>query len=374
MGAAPHVDVIVLGATLHGLAAACWLAESGASVRVLERRAALLDVSTARAPGLLHTGLTEHPWRLVNALGADQAGALYRFGAEGLALLEQLTEVSRGGVLWAAVDEREPDELRRSHAAWRSLGISSELLSPDQVDAAAHGAHFGPGLLRPDEGSFDPAAAALQLAARASAAGAHLHLGVRALSLATPNDVIAVHTDAGPYTAELVLLAAEADLCTLDPYFHDKLFPVREQALLLPGGPRLPYALRAGFGYTTALSTAEGLQLAGCRWATPHLETGERDDTHTTPAVQERLKATARRFFPAHAAAPSRRWSWITAHTCDGLPLLGPLPGLPRVVVCAGFSGNDPCLGLRAARAAVDGICTGEAPGVPSLFYAHRFV
>lgn len=369
-----HADVLILGGGLPGLAAACWLAEAGVDVLLVERRARLTDVASARAPGLLHTGIVEHPSRLVRSLGEGEAAALYRFGAEGLDLLSELVPVRRGGVVWAAVDGREPEALEASQAAWARLGVHSALWTGEQVDAATQGTGFGPGLLRPDEGTFAPGLAIEHLAHRARAAGARLHLDERATNLLARGEHLSVQTDRHALTGEIVLLAAESELQQLDLWFEDKLFPVREQALYLPGGPAFEIGLRAGFGYTTAVHDGHGLILAGCRWATPHMEAGERDDAVTTPAVQERLEATARRFFPRHEGPVARRWSWITAHTCDGLPLVGPVPGAPRVVCCAGFSGNEAVLGVRSARAAVDGILTGIAPGVPSSFLPQRFL
>ena len=73
-------------------------------------------------------------------------------------------------------------------------------------------------------------------------------------------------------------------------------------------------------------------------------------------------------------AEVSHRWAWIQDHSCDGLPLVGPLPGDPRLVACTGFNGNLTGLPVRAARAVVDGLLAGRSAGAPRLLSPTRMV
>jgi glycine/D-amino acid oxidase-like deaminating enzyme len=159
----------------------------------------------------------------------------------------------------------------------------------------------------------------------------------------------------------------------MDPWFAEALSPVREQALLV-SGPGPVHAMRSGYGYTSWVPTDHGLVVAGCRFATPHMEMGEVDDTVTTPAIQERLEASVARFFPHPDREVLARWSWITARGCDGLPLVGPMPGNPAVVVCAGFMGLEGSLGIAAADGVVEGMLTGEARRVPERLAPIRLI
>ena len=129
------------------------------------------------------------------------------------------------------------------------------------------------------------------------------------------------------------------------------------------------------YGYTSALQRPSGeVFISGCRWATPHLEMGETDDTVISEAVDARLSGFLHQHWPALSqASVTHRWTAIMTLTCDGLPSLGPLPGRPRIISCGGFGAYGASFALRAAQAVVDGIMTGESPGVPECFTTRRF-
>jgi glycine/D-amino acid oxidase-like deaminating enzyme len=115
--------------------------------------------------------------------------------------------------------------------------------------------------------------------------------------------------------------------------------------------------------------------VGGCRWASPHKEVGESDDSATLTLNDSRKPGFIDQTFPHLAAQPtSARWSAIMTFTCDGLPILGPIPGRPRFVACTGFNGRQYGLGLRAGQAVAAGILTGHAAGVPDVFKTKRFV
>ena len=103
------------------------------------------------------------------------------------------------------------------------------------------------------------------------------------------------------------------------------------------------------------------------------MEAGEADDTVVSQAVHEKLVQLTTRHRP-DAQTPSHQWSTIMTHTCDGLPLLGPIPGRSRVISCAGFAGHQATLGVGAARAIADGLLDENHIEVPELFALARFV
>jgi len=373
----PTADVAIVGGGLAGLATALQLAREGVDVVLFEARASVGAAATGRQPGLASLGVIEHHWRQAASLGEQAAAALFGFCREGRALVEDLGLRPSPGLLWAADNAREVDDLRRSADVLRRLGHRCDLL-----DRAAlqhnHGVALQAGLWVHEEYVFDGAEAASVLAVAGESAGVRIRCSSEVTHVVDDGASVRIHLAGGSCLASVVVFAANAWLPSFDPYFVDRVTPVREQALRFDTGThRLPTpAGRAGQGYTQWRQRLDGsVVLAGCRWATPHLEVGETDDTRVVTDIQARLEAFRDRAFPAFAGAPVlERWSWITGHTCDGLPLVGPFPGDPVRVACAGFNGNQPGFALRAARAVADGLLRGVAPGVPKCLRPDRML
>lgn len=347
-------DVIVIGGGWPGLVAATQLAAGGARTALLEARSQLGGGASGRAPGLLTEGLVEHPWRLASAIGDETASAIHRLTQQGRDHLSPT-----GGSLWCSVQDREDEEVSRSVETLHRWGVDATLHDAAATRARTGGHHLQRSWSTAKDGVVDPARITQRLAAEATAAGASLFTGAEVIGI-DQADRIAVRTAHHTVRGELVLLAAETGLARLDPWFAEMMSCIREQALLLDARVEMP-ATRTGYAYTSWVPTEHGLVVAGCRFATPHMEVGETDETVTTPAIQERLLASAARFFPQHGSAVRARWSWITGRSCDGLPLIGPFPGSPRLVVCAGFGGLEGTLGIAAALAASRGMLTGKS-------------
>ena len=101
------------------------------------------------------------------------------------------------------------------------------------------------------------------------------------------------------------------------------------------------------------------------------MEVGERDEV-VVNAIQERIRGFLQRHLGVQGDVEAR-WSWVTGHSCDGLPIVGPLPGEPRVISCVGFGDNEPGLAVRAARGVADGLL-GAGPRLPDFLAASRFL
>ncbi len=369
------VDVAIIGGGLAGLAVAAELAEGGASVALLEARSDLAAAISGRDAGLALTGLGDSPYRLIAALGERIASEITAFSLENLDLIEKLGQLRRVGGLSIGV-RNEIAEIPLTVEAANAIGLQAELWDAGRVNATLQSTGLGPARFVPAEGLIDPRALAAVLARRARAAGAILVTDCP-VSETTEDSGVLLHHPGGALRAELVVLAAGSALTGLDPFLGDKLYPVRTQLLSLPApAGRFTHASSALFGYHFWRQTDDGAVIVGgCRWATPHMEVGETDDSATVPVIDARIRGFIDQTFPDLAGVPTAaRWSAIMTFTCDGLPILGPIPGRPRFVVCAGFNGRQHSLALRAAQAISQGMLTGHATGIPDCFKTGRFV
>jgi len=228
------------------------------------------------------------------------------------------------------------------------------------------------------DGLVDPGVTLESLAVQAREAGALIRFSHRVLGIEQSVDRLLVRgDDESLLKAEVVVVAAGARSDQLESWFEDKIIPVREQALLTtPVSQLIPGTNRAGYGYTHFRQVADGgLLMGGCRWATPHMEYGETDDSVIVGRIQEKLEATVGRLFPELSGLHiRRRWAWLNARTCDMLPIIGPLPGNPRMIACTGFVGNPYGLAPRAARAVADGLMYEDSQDVPGFMNAQRFL
>ncbi|MFN7146338.1 MAG: NAD(P)/FAD-dependent oxidoreductase [Myxococcota bacterium] len=317
----PSWDVQVHGAGWAGLAIARGLADAGVSVRLVDPAGALGGASGVSL-GVALPMHPEHPHRLEAGLGTRGAAALIAFVGAGF---DTLPGLARVGVDWRA-SEREAAEVTPA------------------LEAAAR----------------------LGLAATRTEDGYHLHDGgavdLVALRDALEHPNVPVHTT--PEDAEVDVYATGP--VALDPWLADKVTPCRWQALRF-AGPALAVPVVSQHG-TVLWSGA--LDAAGARWATPHMEVGETVPV-PEPRVTAMLERVTRAAFPGAGTVVSVR-AGIVGESCDGLPIVGPIPGRPRAIVCAGFGVSGLAYALPCARAVVDGLLGRPTDGVPAALRVTR--
>jgi len=72
--------------------------------------------------------------------------------------------------------------------------------------------------------------------------------------------------------------------------------------------------------------------------------------------------------------APTHHWTALQTGTCDGLPLVGHLPGQPRLLSCTGWGGRPLALALEAARRLASGVLDLPGPDIPVRFLPQRMI
>ncbi len=369
-----QTSVVIVGAGLAGCAIALLLAEAGWAPVVLEARLAAGLGLSGRDTGMAMPILNDTPHRLIAALGEESAIEVVRFTQESLRLSTQRAIFQRSGVLMAAGMPQETEQHPIDTEALKALGIPAEGWTPSEVASKSGARDFGPGLWIAEGGIIDRDAPD-QLREMAHKAGAHFCFDTEVTGLRGQGADNIIQTTKGNIQADVVILATGASLAQIEPWFTDKSYPVRTQLLAsAPLQNPLPFPIRTQLGHAQLVpGPEERLVSSGCRWATAHLEAGEADDTVVSEAVHNKLSELTLRHRP-DAGAPTHQWSGIMGFTCDGLPLLGPIPGRSRVIACTGFAGHQAAMAMGAARAIADGLLGEQNIEVPKLFELARFV
>ena len=70
----------------------------------------------------------------------------------------------------------------------------------------------------------------------------------------------------------------------------------------------------------------------------------------STPAKTEAILARLKALLPHTDARANLTWSGVFGTTADGLPLIGPCPGHPRVLAAYGYGGNGITFSFIAAH------------------------
>lgn len=382
--AIPPCDVAVIGGGLSGLLCALYLARAGVQVMVLDADplafGPLATSASLSSLGLVQLGTAEHPHRLAHALGMERAKQYLSFSKRSIELLAQEVPMERGGLrvgIGAEIDELE-EAVRVSEA----LGVESSLWTQEQVSQSQGSVGLGPARHVPLDARLNPSQSLATLADRARQAGAKLFAGRRVKSVEL-DDSITLLMEAGEARCELVVYAASWGMRALDPWFTEKLYPVRAAVLETrpPSGVDSPAGLpvqghlqgaSAQYGYLSWQRTAMGaLRVSGARWATPHMETGE-TERRPNPKVQAALQGFLEKTFAQDAQGVVTASAGIQGYTCDNLPLVGPLPG-GRRVACTGFADTGWSLAAAGAEIVTQGIL-GERPDYPDFLKPQRLV
>jgi glycine/D-amino acid oxidase-like deaminating enzyme len=97
----------------------------------------------------------------------------------------------------------------------------------------------------------------------------------------------------------------------------------------------LPVYSHYGYRYWRQLPSREVL-VGG--WRDTSLETEKTNDGEPTEEIQEHLERGAREL--GVKSEVTHRWAGTMGFTESGLPMAGPLEGMPNVYICAGFTGH----------------------------------
>jgi glycine/D-amino acid oxidase-like deaminating enzyme len=363
------VDVAIIGGGIAGLAIARQCVARGLLPAVIEARD-LAAGATGRNAGFAMTGLADHYVTLVNDHGRARAREIWQVSQENLR--ELIDDVAGGegiacdlvpcGSVVAAWSPKEREEIAASHALLREDGFDVDLLDADAANERLGSQRFLGGLfVRADHG-VHPVKLVRGLAANLAHAGARIleHHEVRAIE--DDGDGVRVRTAKGDIKAPRVVLATNAYTRQIEPYFRERVVPVRGQVLATaPVPPLLKALVYTDDGFEYARQLPDGTVVAGgWRRAFADSEVGYADEI--TAGVQEGIEEFLHEAWPSLRAVPiTHRWSGVMGFSKNGLPMVGMMPSRPRVGFAVGFTGHGLGFAFAAARRMVDVLSGGSA-------------
>jgi glycine oxidase len=374
-------DVVIIGGGIVGLACAYECAKARASVTLLEYGKTGMQATNAAA-GMLAP--------LSEALGP---GPMFDIGVQALAEFPALVadmesqvdfgiELQLDAILKVAFTQDQFEELRARRDRLTAAGHELELLDAAQCREAEPrmSDRIIGALYSPNEGSINNQLLALALERAAMAHGAVIRqrapaLGFRAsgeriVSVRTADEDVAGDTfviAAGARSAQIAAKLSHPRLKTANRRPRLPIRPIRGQMIAL-GGMSTPIRSIVWGPDGYLVPRANGIVFAG---ATVE-DVGFR--RRTTQRGMRQLRSMANTLVPQLSAAQHLfEWAGLRPATPDGMPIIGPAPGLSHVIIASGHYRNGILLGPITGRMVADGITRGDWAGVPTEFWPSRF-
>ncbi|MGZ5306368.1 MAG: NAD(P)/FAD-dependent oxidoreductase [Actinomycetota bacterium] len=351
-------DVVVIGGGVVGASTAYHLAAAGVEhVVLLERADAVATGSTgACAGGFRH----QFSSRINIELSLASVPMILGFSREhGLPL-----DVVQDGYLFLVRDERDWDEFRAGAAFQRSLGVDTQLLTPEEAEAIAPGIAIGDvvgATFCSDDGIADPAGLTQGYATLARRAGADLRVGTEAIVIEEDDGVVtAVRTADDVISAPVVVDAAGpwAGVLAATAGVRLPLEPIPRMVVTtgpFPGAPaRRTLVIDAATSYYFHKEGAGVLTGMGGRDEHPSFST----DVDIRFIEEELLPTAVRVFPPIEQAGVASMWAGLYEMTPDRHPIIGESP-VTGLFLANGFSGHGfqhaPVVGKLMAELIVEG-------------------
>lgn len=351
-------DVVIIGGGIMGASTAYHLAKRGHSNVVL--------IETGEMFGLGSTGLNaggiryQFATRVNIELSKVSIAMMERFGAE----MDQEVGLRRCGYLFLLDSEPDVEQFRKNAALQNSLGIPTRVLDPEEtaglvpeVDVTGViGASWCP-----LDGLVDPNSLLQGYVSQARRLGVTLLTNTSATAIdVSDGKVRRVVTNTGTIETETVVIAAGPWSAAVGAMAGVELpiQPIRRQIAVTAPIP----GLRADFPFVIDFSRGLYFHREGAGILTGMSNHNERPGFDTRVDEEWRLHhiEEAMERLPLLADAEiAAEWAGLYEVTPDDQPILGKIPQVEGLVVCAGFSGHGlmhgPAAGLLMAEEILDG-------------------
>ncbi len=369
-------QALVVGMGISGAMIAETLTAAGFKVIAIDRRGALLG-STPASTALVQYEIDVPLSHLAKSIGRADAERAWRRSR--LAVANLSARIDELGIacdktvrssLLLAGNRLGSGGLRAEAAARRAAGLYAEYLAPEAL-RTRFGITRAGAILSPQNLALDPRQLTAGLLLHAIARGARCHAPSEATTIESSAAGVAVSTAAGPViSADHLILATGYELTDIVPTSGHAVsstwaIATRPQPRALWPGEVLLW--EASDPYLYARTTGDGRVICGGE-DEPFADESARDALlpEKSRTISEKLAA----LFPALDPRPAFAWTGSFGTTSSGLPLIGRVPGHPRVHAVMGYGGNGITFS-RIAAEIVRAALTGSTDGDASLFAFH---
>jgi len=362
------VEILVIGGGVIGSSIAYHLARQGRQVLVVERSrvASRPAASWASAGGVRRQGR-----HIAEARLAIEAIARWP-------TLEQELDADlryrQGGNLLLAESDTEADQLVHFVRHQHEIGFSDvQLLDRQQVHDLVPGLHAGvtAGSFSPADGQADPPRTTQAFATAAMRLGATCWEETPCFGLLTQGEkVTGALTTRGEVQAGQIVLAAGTWSDEIAAATRIRL-PIRTRALQMvlstPADAITVQPVLSAVNRSLSLKQLfDGAFFLGGGWLGEPI--ANRTDYQLRPASIEGNWKTACELLPEVGRQQiANAWCGLEAQSIDGIPFLGPMPGIDGLTLALGFSGHGFALAPAVGRAIADqlaGLSTPELDGL----------
>ncbi|MDX3805345.1 NAD(P)/FAD-dependent oxidoreductase [Bosea thiooxidans] len=349
-------DVAIVGAGITGAFLAEHLTALGFDVVVIDREREGFG-STAASTAMLQWEIDLSLRELVALYGFERAAEIFRLSfqaVEGLSALVRELALScafaRRETVYLAAGEVGPRELLDEAGLRQRAGLPGEFVEHAAL-MAAFGLDRAAAIVSPRSAEADPLSLCHGLLLAAARRGARLIRDEAvAYDDAGRSAAVALSGGATVEAAHIVLATGYVmpdcvsdDLHSTSSSWAIATVPQSPQ-VLWPGGALVWEASR---DYCYCRTTPEGRIVFGGE------DEGFSDPDRReklAPAKTEALRARLQALFPHVRLDLDRAWSGAFGQTADGLPLIGRVPGRPRLLAAYGYGGNGITFSFLAAR------------------------
>ena len=350
-------DVIIVGSGITGSFIAERLTRSGRGVVVLDRNEPQ-KASTAASTALLSWEIDAPMLELEDRIGFEASAAVYRHSLAAVQTIGSLVRhfglscgFANRSSLFLAGTELDAADLREEFRLRARAGIQGKFLSAAELEME-YALHRDAALLHAGAAEADPVALAQGLMRVAVARGARVYSPAHVVTYDVSALRATVVTSEGfSVEGELLVLANGYEMPPLVRVQSTRI----NSTWALSTKPQPPSALwpsrplvwEASDPYFYMRSTARREIIIGGE-DEPCSDSESRD--RLTAAKVERLLRQLSTLIPAARLDVETAWAGFFSETEDGLPLIGPVPGVPRTYAAFGYGGNGITFSALAAE------------------------